>query len=111
MRSLLLRFVLSALAALAGSAAGFTFYQWRLGRGIGDGGHGEIHIAAPGATAALATLLGLVAGRRGPFLAFVAGAGVTAAVGMQIDESIQALIGGQAPEPRARATSSSQSSG
>jgi hypothetical protein len=109
-RSFFVRLVLSALGALAGSTIGFACYQWRIGRGSEDGG-GDITIAAPGATAALATLIGLVGGRKGPVLAFVAGAGITAAVGMKVDESLQGLIGGQVPEASASDTNSLQSSG
>ncbi len=111
MRSFALRLVFSALAGLAGSAAGFALYQIRTRDEAVDSGVGELHIAAPGATAALAALIGLIGGKRGPILAFIAGAGLSAVLGTKVDESIQALISGQARTSSADSTNSSHNSG
>lgn len=102
------RLVTCLLGGFAGAAAGFVIYQLRTAQSEVDAGSRDITVAAPPVTASLAALIGLVSGR-GALGAFMAGAGLTAALGTSLDERVTGIA---ATHPRsATSTSSSHSSG
>jgi len=103
------RILFAALAALAGSTAGFVLHQLRERSAEIDSGDVDLYVAAPVSAAGLATIVGVVGGRRGPVFAFIAGAAISFFFGSDLDDRILGVLTG-GHDDSANSTSSSASS-
>jgi len=94
---MLKRALITALAAVVGSAVGFAVHQAI----DADDAPGEeptgsdITVAAPLTNAAVAFVAGILTGRRAPFTAFVVAAVISALFGTNLDRMLP--IGSQSP--------------
>ncbi len=94
---MLKRALITALAAVVGSAVGFAVHQ-AIGADEAPGEEPaapEITVAAPLTNAAVAFVVGILTGRRAPFTAFVVAAVISALFGTGLDRMLP--IGSQSP--------------
>ncbi len=94
---MLKRALITALAAVVGSAVGFAVHQ-AIGADEVPGEEPaapEITVAAPLTNAAVAFVVGILTGRRAPFTAFVVAAVISALFGTGLDRMLP--IGSQSP--------------
>ncbi len=95
---MLKRALVTALAAVVGSAVGFAVHQAIAPSDVAAGEEpagSELIVAAPLTNAAVAFVAGIVTGRRAPFTAFAVGGIISAVFGTGLDRMLP--IGSQSP--------------